>query len=183
MLRIKSPFKFIKSIIVLDFVLAIVFILLGIITGLDLISRILQNRGHFGYPIQQSIIAIGFIIAGIIALISRNLIKKSKYSGIKLNKVTFIILCGIFLLILINLIIFDLSRNLSGLHYLVSALNAFMSTIIFLVFLLIVLKLYKNKDILKDYFLIKTCYNCKMELERSQAYCPNCGVKQRSKSM
>ncbi|TFG25151.1 MAG: hypothetical protein EU529_01835 [Promethearchaeota archaeon] len=181
MLEIEKPESFIKNIKIINLFLGFILIQAGLYYEIGLIIRIFIVQGYFRDPIIWGLFGILLISSGIIGLLSGFFLLKSKFIGLKLSMLTFIILSGTFTYMATFTIIYTFLHQITGLYHFAQSVRVLFYTGIVVFSIILLLSIYKNKELLKECFLIKTCYNCRAALKPPYKFCTNCGFEQRSK--
>jgi len=149
MFEIKSPNKFLRQLIIVEFILGLGLIALGSFLLIDLYVYIYINRRFSKYPVFETIFNVLLIIAGVLKVIAFLLIKKSNQRGLKLSMISFVLLGVNFLFYSIFIFVIDLTRVLSGLHFLASSIWFILFFTLFIISSLFFLTIFKNRENLK----------------------------------
>jgi len=152
MFEIKSPKKFIKQIIITDFVLGLSLVAIGLHQIISLYIYLQIYQESYEYLIQFSAIMIGFILAGILGTLSAINLKASNYLGVKLNILSLIILKGTILIFLIFVSSWYLIRAIqynSGAYFAMFLISLSIFIFLLLLPLFLFVKIYRNREILR----------------------------------
>jgi len=152
MLEINQPKSFIKNIKILNSILGLILILNGINCEYRLIIRIFIDQGSFEDPIIWSLFGILLISSGIIGALSGFYLSDDKFIGLKLSILFYIVLSGTFTYMATYIFIHDLLRDLTGLHKAAQFLIFLFCSVIVVISIILLLAIYKNKDLLKECF-------------------------------
>ncbi len=198
LLTIQSPKRFKIINISLTFLLGLYFLINGIIGFLFLNTSTIWGESGLEYillVIWNIFIDTLFIVLGAIAIVSSIYILKSSYLGFKLSMISFIIISGFIIFIIIEISYHIVAfGGMNVLLFPIVILLFFLT----LVFILISLIIYENRNNLKEYlktgvsdfilpnpnqdksiYKLKICYNCGFKLTPPFKVCPNCRVIQR----
>ena len=153
MLEIKKPESFIKNIKILNSILGLILILVGLNYGIGLIERIFIVKGYFEDPIIWGLFSLFLISSGIIGLLSGFYLSDCyKFLGLKLSILFFIMLSGTFTYMATFTIIYNHLHQITGLYHFALSLRILLCTGIVVISIILLVSIYKNKDLLKECF-------------------------------
>ena len=152
MFEIKSPKKFLRQLIIVEFLLGVILIFIGFYFLIRLIIRVFIIQGYYRDPIQWSIILILFIACGILGFLSFITMKKSKKIGIDIGMVSFVLLALNALFISLYIFITDLLRQLTGGHFIIASTQFGLLVILSLFSIYMFLTIFQNRENLKNTF-------------------------------
>jgi len=151
MFEIKSPNKFLKQLIIVEFLLGLGLVALGSFLLIDLYVYIYINQGFYKYALSSSIFLIILIITGLCKFCSFLLLKKSNYRGIEISMISLLLLTGNFVYLSIDIFAFNLMRAYTGAELAVYSAQFGLTCIAILVSIYVFLIIFKNKENLKKY--------------------------------
>jgi len=149
MFEIKSPNKFLRQLKTVEFILGLGLIIIGSLLLINLYVYLYINRGFYEFTVVSTIFRIILIITGLCKIVSFILLKKSNQRGLKLSMISLLLLASNFLYSSIFIFVVDLTRVLTGLHFMASFSLFVLSCIVFLVSVYFFLLIFKNRENLK----------------------------------
>ena len=151
MFEIKSPKKFLRQLIIIEFLLGLGLIAVGSLLLINVYVYLYINRGFYEYTFVSTIFRIILIITGLCKIVSFLLLKKSNQRGLNISMISLLLLASNFLYSSIFIFVVDLTRVLTGLHFMASFSLFVLSCIVILVSNLFFLTIFKNRENLKKH--------------------------------
>jgi len=146
MFEIKSPKKFLKQLIIVEFILGLGLIIIGSLLLINLYVYLYINHGFYAYTIASTIFRIILIITGLCKIISFLFLKKSNNQGLNLSMISFILLTINFLYLSTLIFIFEIIHIFTGGELIIYSIQFALSCFVSLVSIYMFLIIFRNRE-------------------------------------